>query len=77
MFEALFLSHPRTVNESYFEHQRAAFRYGGKLILAGLACLAHGLVPALCVTSGSRRVAALNHEMGARRRRAAETEVAI
>ncbi|HEY2658600.1 MAG TPA: DUF6356 family protein [Caulobacteraceae bacterium] len=77
MFETLFLSHPRTVNETYFEHQRAAFGYGGKLILAGLACLVHGLVPALCVTSGSRRVALLNHEMGARRRRAAETEVTI
>ncbi len=77
MFEALFLSHPRTVNESYLEHQRAAFGYGAKLIWAGLACLVHGMVPGLCVTSGSRRVAALNHEMGARRRRAAETDVAI
>ena len=77
MFEKLFLSHPRTVNETYFEHQRAAFAYGRKLIWAGLACLVHGLVPALCVTSGSRRVADLNHQMGARRRRAAETEVTI
>ena len=77
MFEKLFLSHPRTVNETYFEHQRAAFHYGSTLLVAGLACLVHGLIPGLCVTSGSRRVIALNHEMGARRRLAAETEVTI
>jgi len=77
VFETLFLSHPRSVNEGYFEHQRAAFGYGAALILAGLACLVHGLVPGLCVTTGSRRVAVLNHRMGERRRRAAETTVAI
>ncbi len=77
MFEKLFVSHPRSVNESYFEHQRAAFGYGAALIVAGLACLVHGLVPGLCVTTGSRRVAALNHRMGERRRRAAETLIVI
>jgi hypothetical protein len=73
----MFLSHPRSVNETYLEHQRAAFGYGAALLVAGLACIIHGLVPGLCVTSGSRRVAALNHRMGERRRRAAETTVAI
>jgi hypothetical protein len=77
MFARLFLSHPRSVNETYFEHQRAAFGYGSTLLVAGLACIVHGLVPGLCTTSGSRRVAALNHHMGERRRRAAEDLVSI
>ena len=66
MFEALFLRHPRAIGETYAQHQRAAFRYGGTLLLAGLACLVHGVAPGLFQTSGSRRVARLNAEMGAR-----------
>ncbi|QUD89689.1 DUF6356 family protein [Phenylobacterium montanum] len=77
MFKRLFLDHPRTVNETYFEHQRAAFFYGSTLLVAGLACIVHGLVPALCTTSGSRRVNKLSHHMGERKRRAAEELVSI
>lgn len=73
MIDRLFLDHPRSVDEGYFQHQRMAFGYGIALLVAGLACLLHGLIPAFCVTSGSRRVAALNDEMSSRRRRATES----
>lgn len=61
--------HLATVGESYFEHMRAAFGFGGKLVLSGLACLAHGIVPGLFVTTGSRAVTELHDRMVINRRR--------
>lgn len=70
MFDELFLRHPRSVGEGYFEHQRRAFGFAGALLAAGLACLVHGLMPRLFVTSASDTVLRLNDTLGARRRRA-------
>lgn len=47
------LSH---VDEGYFEHQLVAFRYGINCIIAGIAALIHGFVPAWFETSASNRV---------------------
>ncbi len=69
MLKRIFLEHPRTVGESYLEHQRSAFGFGGSLLVAGLICLAHGLVPAWFETTASRKVAALHVAMTAKRRR--------
>jgi hypothetical protein len=43
----LVLDHPRSLGDSYWEHQLHATRYGTALIAAGIACLVHGIVPAL------------------------------
>ena len=48
MFRRLFLSHPRAAGESYFQHQRAALSFALPLLGAGLAALAHSLVPGVC-----------------------------
>lgn len=48
VIERLFLSHPRSVGESYFQHQRVALSFALPLLSAGLAALAHALVPAVC-----------------------------
>jgi len=61
--------HPASVGESYTEHMGVAFRFGGKLLLASLACLAHGLLPFMFVTTGSSTVRALYGEMVTHRRR--------
>ena len=45
MFRRLFLSHPQQVGESYFQHQRVALSFAFPLLGAGLAALAHALVP--------------------------------
>ena len=48
MFSALakpFTSHPATVDESYWEHARFAFRFSGRLLLAGSAALVHAVLP--------------------------------
>jgi hypothetical protein len=67
MFEELFLEHPHAVGESYFEHQRRAFGFAGALIGAGLACLVHGLLPRLFVTTASDSVQRLGATLARRR----------
>ncbi len=48
MFRRLFLSHPSAVGESYFQHQRVALSFALPLLGAGLAALAHAVVPGVC-----------------------------
>ncbi|MDP5084478.1 MAG: DUF6356 family protein [Yoonia sp.] len=50
----LFLDHPATVNETYFQHMRFAFSFAFWLAAAALAALVHAVVPALCETTASR-----------------------
>jgi uncharacterized membrane protein YgaE (UPF0421/DUF939 family) len=69
MFDKLFLAHPRDVNESYGAHFIAASRFGLILIGAGLACLLHALVPAVCLTTASRVVRKLHDQLVINRRR--------
>lgn len=63
VFTRLFLDHPRSVGESYLEHQRHAFGFGISLLGAALACLVHALIPALFVRTGSSTVARLHDRM--------------
>ena len=49
----LFISHPASVNESYFEHMRFALSFAGWLALAAGAALVHAVIPALCETTAS------------------------
>ena len=60
MFTRLFLDHPRSVGESYLEHQRHAFGFGISLLAAALACLVHAVVPGLFVHTGSDTIARLH-----------------
>ena len=51
---AIFLDHPATVNETYFQHMRFAFSFAFWLGAAALAALFHAIIPALCETTASR-----------------------
>ena len=66
MFDRIFLSHPRSVGESYVEHAGVAFGFGVRMISGGFACLVHGFVPALFTRTGSNTVKALYGRMKAR-----------
>ncbi|SNS74113.1 hypothetical protein SAMN06295912_11446 [Sphingomonas laterariae] len=66
MFDRLFLAHPRSVNESYFEHFGVASRFGVTMVTSGIACLVHAVVPAFCVRTGSNAVKRLHAQMAAR-----------
>jgi hypothetical protein len=52
-------NHLNSCGEGYFQHMRFAGGVGIKMILAGLACLAHGLFPGLFETTGSRVIKSL------------------
>ena len=63
VFTRLFLDHPRSVGESYLEHQRHAFGFGISLLGAALACLVHAVIPALFVRTGSETITRLHDRM--------------
>jgi hypothetical protein len=66
---AVFTEHPAAVGESYGQHMGMAFSFGGRMILAGFACLLHGLLPFLFVKTGSGAISRLHEEMVTHRRR--------
>lgn len=61
--KALFVDHPGSVGESYSEHLIHAAGFSGRLLLAGIACLIHALLPFLFVKTGSRAVHQLYDRM--------------
>ena len=65
----LFTQHPASVGESYGEHLAVAASFGLRMILGGLACLIHALLPFLFVRTGSVQISALHDTMVAHRRR--------
>ena len=69
MLDRLFLSHPRSVDESYLEHQAHALRFSGSLFMAAGACFIHALGPGLFVRTGSRTIERLHDEMVVHRKR--------
>ena len=50
----LFLDHPASVDETYFQHMRFALGFSFWLGLAAVAALIHAAVPAACETTASR-----------------------
>ncbi|KEQ51640.1 DUF6356 family protein [Sphingobium chlorophenolicum] len=76
MIDRLFLKHPRDVNESYGQHFHVATRFGFLMVRAGLACMIHGLVPALFTRTGSATVKRLYGEMRQRQPDLAERQPA-
>jgi hypothetical protein len=59
----LFTAHPETVGENYGEHLGRAAAFGARMMLAGLACMLHGLLPFLFVRTGSRAISELHEQM--------------
>ena len=51
-----FTRHPAAVGETYGEHLAFATGVGGRLLLAGIACLLHGIFPFLFERTGSRTI---------------------
>jgi hypothetical protein len=68
LWESLFKDHPRSLGESYWEHQRHAFAFGASMIWGGVACVLHALVPALFVRTASSTILRLHERLIATRR---------
>ncbi len=64
----LFTEHPQSVGETYTQHLFVAGEFGLRMIVGGIACLVHSLLPFLFRSTGSRMIAELNEEMIMRRR---------
>ena len=64
----LMTEHPSAVGESYLEHLVFATRFGASMIVGGLACCVHGILPFLCTSTGSRTVLALHGRIRSRGR---------
>ena len=66
-----FVDHPASVNETYSEHFCVASSFGWRMMFSGLACLIHGFLPFMFVTTGSRVIGQLHEEMVSNRVRRA------
>jgi hypothetical protein len=55
-----FTKHPKSVNETYFEHMKCAFKFFYTLLGLSIAALVHAIFPFLFVTTASRGVKKLN-----------------
>jgi hypothetical protein len=64
----LLTEHPTSVGETYAQHFAHAIGFGTRMVLAGVACILHGLLPFLFVRTGSRAVAQLHERMVINRR---------
>jgi hypothetical protein len=73
----LFTEHPESVGESYLQHLMAAATFGVRMVLGGLACLVHALLPFLFVRTGSNCVTDLHQRMVARQRKAQPPAVSL
>ena len=69
MLKRFFLEHPTSIGETYWVHQRHAFRFAFSLFRGALACFIHGIVPAFFLTTGSDTVRSLYGRMSDRRNR--------
>jgi len=55
-FKKVFLEHPNSIGESYFQHLSFAFRTGVSLTLAGIACTIHAIFPCIFKEAASSKV---------------------
>ena len=65
----LFTDHPASVDETYAEHLAMATGFGLRMVLGGIACLIHGLLPFLFIKTGSQQIGALHDIMVVNRNR--------
>lgn len=66
MFAKVFLSHPRSVDESYLEHSVFAARFAGRLLVAASAAAIHAIIPCLFEKTASRMIAQMHGDLSGR-----------
>ena len=63
LIQRLFREHPESVGESYLEHLFQASYFGVRMLLAGLACLVHAILPCFFTTTGRTAITELHTKM--------------
>ena len=59
MIDRVFLAHPRSVDENYFEHMAFAGKFSLKLFAAGFCAMIHAIIPCAFEKTASRMIAEL------------------
>lgn len=67
LLNRLFVSHPKSVDESYFEHMFFAGWFAAQLALAAAAALVHAVIPGMFEKTASTIITRLHHRMQNRR----------
>ena len=57
MISRVFLEHPRSVDESYFEHMAFAGKFSFRLFAAAFCALIHAIIPCAFEKTASRMIA--------------------
>lgn len=52
----LFTQHPKSIGETYLQHLIEALYCGSVMIIGGILCIIHGILPFLFVTSTSSKL---------------------
>ncbi|MBL8657834.1 MAG: hypothetical protein JNJ92_10850 [Altererythrobacter sp.] len=73
MIDRLLMAHPRTVGETYSEHAGIASRFGVTMVVGGVKCLIHAVLPSVFERSASDCVTKLNGELTRRRAASADS----
>ena len=69
MLKSLFTRHPASVGETYGEHFAMASSFSARLLLAGVACAVHAVLPFLFEKTASTLIGRLNDRMNVNRQR--------
>jgi hypothetical protein len=72
-----FTEHPAAVGESYLEHLRSAWGFAGSMMVGGIACFAHGILPFLFSNTGSSAIRRLHERMVVDRQRCSKPAGAL
>jgi hypothetical protein len=59
-FARIFIAHPQSVDETYFEHMRFAGWFAARLFLAGGAALIHAVIPCLFEKTASHMISEMH-----------------
>lgn len=66
LLNRLFVEHPHSVEETYFEHMRFAGWFASRLFLAGSAAAIHAVVPCLFEKTAGRLIGEMNARLSSR-----------
>jgi Family of unknown function (DUF6356) len=64
----LFIDHPHSLGESYWQHQSHALGFGIEMVRGGLACMIHAVIPGLFAQTASTTIRRLHARMTSLRR---------
>ncbi len=62
----IFVNHPQSVDETYFEHMRFAGWFATRLLMAGAAAVIHAIIPCLFEKTAGRMIGEMHARLSNR-----------